>query len=159
MRIQLICTAPPKTVYGNRVTATRWSKLFRALGNSVESSQHYGGTICDLLIAMHGYRCADAVLQFHRRHPDKHSILVLTGTDIYQDIRKSSKVRDAMKAANRIVTFEPLAAEEVPEEFRGKVRMIYQAADRTADAPKQDEDNRSGPRLFRGRRGRNQLTG
>jgi len=140
MRIQLICTAPPKTVYGNRVSATRWSKLFRALGNSVENAQHYGGTICDLLIAMHAFRCADAVIQFRQRHPDKHSILALTGTDIYQDIRKSAKVREALKIADRLVTFQPLSVEEVPEELRSKVRLIYQAAERTPDAPKPDRN-------------------
>jgi len=140
MRIQLICTAPPKTVYGNRVTATRWSKLFRALGNSVENAQHYGGTICDLLIAMHAHRCADAVLQFRQRHPDKHSILVLTGTDIYQDMKRSAKTREALAIADRLVTFQPLSAEELPEELRGKVRMIHQSAERTPDAPKPDRN-------------------
>lgn len=140
MRIQLICPAPQQTVYGNRVTAARWSNLFRSLGNSVESSQHYGGTICDLLVAMHAHRCADAIIQFQKRHPDKHSILALTGTDIYHDVRRSARAREAMRIADRLVTFQPLSIEQVPDELRDKVRMIYQAAERAPDAPQQDRN-------------------
>ena len=118
----------------------RWSKLLRALGNSVENSQHYGGTICDLLLAMHAYRCADAVIQFTQRHPDKHSILALTGTDIYHDVPRSAKAREAMRLADRLVTFEPLSVEQVPAELRSKVRMIHQAAERSPDIPPLDRN-------------------
>ena len=112
MRIQIICPASPKTVFGNRVTAVRWSKTLRALGHSVDISQHYGGTISDLLVALHAYRSADAILQFRKRHPEKHSILALTGTDIYRDVPKSAKAREAMATADRLLMFHYLP--EVP---------------------------------------------
>ncbi|MCP5110765.1 MAG: glycosyltransferase, partial [bacterium] len=114
--------------------------MLRPLGNSVETSQHYGGTICDLLIAMHAHRSAEAILHFTRRHPEKHSILVLTGTDIYQDVRRSAKAREAMEAADRLVTFQPLSADEVPEYLRDKVRLVHQSAERTPDPPSHDRN-------------------
>lgn len=131
MRVHIICTSPPQSVYGNRITAERWSKMFHDLGHSVECSQHYGGTICDLLVAMHADQTSDAVVQFHKRHPDKRIILVLTGTDVYRDGGDPAKAHEAMRIADRLVTFQPLAVEAVPEEFRSKVRMIYQSAEPT----------------------------
>jgi len=140
MRVQIICPASPKTVYGNRVTAVRWSKMLRALGHSVEISQHYGGTISDLLVAMHAHRSAEAVLYFRKRHPEKHSVLVLTGTDIYRDVAKSAKARQAIAIADRLVIFQPLSAEAIAEEHRKKVRLIYQSAEQTPDPGKPDRN-------------------
>jgi len=128
------------TVYGNRVTAVRWSKMLRPLGHSVDVSQHYGGTISDLMVAMHAVRSAEAILQFRKRHPEKPSVLVLTGTDIYRDVARSAKAREAMQTADRLVIFQPLAKQVVPDELRRKVRLIYQSAEQTADAPPLDRN-------------------
>ncbi|HFB97934.1 MAG TPA: TIGR04348 family glycosyltransferase [Bryobacterales bacterium] len=141
MRIQIICPASPMTVYGNRVTAVRWSKMLRPLGHSVDISQHYGGTISDLMVAMHAARSADAILQFRKRHPEKPSVLVLTGTDIYRDVARSAKAREAMQIADRLVIFQPLAKQVVPDELKRKVRLIYQSAEQTADAPALDRNS------------------
>ncbi len=128
------------TVYGNRVTAVRWSKMLRPLGHSVDISQHYGGTISDLMVAMHAARSADAILQFRKRHPEKPSVLVLTGTDIYRDVARSAKAREAMQVADRLLIFQPLAKQVIPDELRRKVRLIYQSAEQTADAPPLDRN-------------------
>ncbi len=141
MRIQIICPASSRTVYGNRVTAVRWSKMLRNLGHSVEMSQHYGGTISDLLVALHAHRSADAVLEFQKRHPEKHSILVLTGTDLYRDIAKSAKAHKAISAADRLVVFNSLAQEALDEEVRKQIRVIYQSAEQTQDPPPPDRNS------------------
>lgn len=141
MRIQLICPASPITAYGNRVTAMRWSKMLRTLGHSIELSQHYGGTICDLLIAMHAHLSADAVIQFQKRHPEKNTVLVLTGTDIYGDLPNSSESLQAMETADRLVTFQPLSAQQLPDGLRSKTRLIYQSADRTPDPVEPDRNS------------------
>ena len=141
MRIQVICPAPPRSLYGIRVTAVRWSRMLRGLGHSVEISQHYGGTICDLLVALHAHYSAKAVIEFRQRHPEKPSVLVLTGTDIYDDSFRSPEARKAMETADRLVTFQPLSAQEVPEDLRGKVRPIYQSAEQTSDSGEPDRNS------------------
>ncbi len=140
MRIQIVCPSSPVTVYGNRVTAVRWAKMLHDLGHNPEISQHYGGTISDLLIAMHAHRSGSAVIEFRRRHPEKPSILVLTGTDIYRDNAKSATAQQAMETADRLVVFQPLALEELREDLRKKARLIYQSAERT---PNPDPPERS----------------
>jgi len=115
--------------------------MLRTLGNSVDISQHCGGTISDLLVAMHAFRSADAIHQFRKRHPEKHSILVLTGTDIYRDVPKSAKAREAMAIADRLVVFQPLSTEVLDDSLRKKTRLIYQSAERTPDAPPRDRNS------------------
>jgi putative glycosyltransferase (TIGR04348 family) len=141
MRIQIICPLPPHSVYGSQVTAVRWANMLHALDHSVELSQHYGGTICDLLVAMRAEKTAEAVIQFHKRHPGKHCFLVLNGTDVYGNCLRSDTVFEAMRLADRVITFQPLAAHEIPEEFRSKVRTIYQSADRTSHCYPADSDS------------------
>lgn len=141
MRIQIICPLPPQSVYGSQVTAMRWAKMLHALDHSVEISQHYGGTISDLLVAMRAEKSAEAVIQFHKRHPNKHCFLVLNGIDLYGDGRRSGAVGEAMRVADRLITFEPLAAQAIPEEFRSKVRVMYQSAERTPSCRAADDDS------------------
>src|SRR3972149_4954140 len=43
MRIQLICPAPPGSLYGNRVTALRWARILRRLGPRVRLAAGYRG--------------------------------------------------------------------------------------------------------------------
>jgi putative glycosyltransferase (TIGR04348 family) len=132
MRIQIICPAPPNSLYGIRVTATRWAKILTELGHSVEVSQHYGGTICELLVGLQAHRSAEAVLQFHNKYPTRPIAVVLTGADIYRDIRASPQAQKVLEVADRLIAFQPLALEELPKPLRGKARIIYQSAVPTA---------------------------
>lgn len=114
--------------------------MLRDLGHSVEISQHYGGTISDLMVAMHAYRSADAIIQFRKRHPEKPSVLVLTGTDIYRDVARSAKAREAIALADRLIALQPTTANEIEEEHRKKVRLIYQSAEQTPDPSPPDRN-------------------
>ena len=114
--------------------------MFHPMGHSVEISQHYGGTISDLMVAMHAQRCGDAVIEFRNRHPAKPSVLVLTGSDIYYDGGNADRARQAMETADRLVIFQPLAELCVPEELRRKTRLIYQSAEQTPDPPVRDRN-------------------
>lgn len=141
MRIQIICPLPPNAVYGSQVTALRWAGMLDGLNHSVELSQHYGGTICDLLVALRAEKSAEAVLQFRKRHPSKHSFLVLNGQDVYGEGMRSATVVEAMRAADRLIVFQPLAAERIPPEFQPKLRTIYQSAERTSCQQRPDPDS------------------
>ncbi len=123
----MICPAPPGSLYGNRVTALRWARILRKLGRRLTIAQSYRGEPCDLLIALHARRSADAALEFHERHPNKPLIVALTGTDVYRDIRRSRKAQQTLEIATRLVVLQPLAIEELPAAARGKARVIYQS--------------------------------
>jgi hypothetical protein len=49
---------------------------------------------------------------------------------LYRDIRRSRRAKRAIEAADRIVALQPLAVDELEPHLRGKLRVIYQSAER-----------------------------
>lgn len=136
MQIRMICPAPAGTLHGNRVTATRWAKILRGLGHRVAIAQTWDGEACDLLLALHARRSAMAVLRFRACHPERPVIVALTGTDVYRDIHTDRSAQQSLKLADVLTVLQPLAVEELPAAMRGKVRVIYQSAEKVRGAVK-----------------------
>ncbi len=136
MRIRMICPAPPRSLYGNRVTALRWMRILRQLGHRVTIAQEYDAEAADLLIALHASKSAEGALMFHVEHPHRPLLIALTGTDLYRDIPRDPRARQALEAADRMVALQPLAKEELEPRLRRKVRVIYQSAPRTVRPPR-----------------------
>lgn len=127
MRIGIITPAPPRSRYGNRVTALRWARILRELGHQVNIAMSYEGQPYDLLIALHARRSYPSVCCFNRDHPDRPLIVALTGTDLYRDLPRSRSAQHALELATRIVTLQPKAQAELQSRLRDKVRVIYQS--------------------------------
>jgi putative glycosyltransferase (TIGR04348 family) len=138
--IRMVCPAPPGSLYGNRVTALRWTRILRSLGHRVIVAGDYDGRPCDLLIALHARKSAGAVFKFRERHPGLPVIVALTGTDLYQDRRRYRTTARVLDAADRIVALQPLAVAELAASARVKVRVIYQSAAPTRSAGKYARD-------------------
>jgi putative glycosyltransferase (TIGR04348 family) len=139
MNIILVTPAPPGSRKGNRVTALRWARLLRQLGHAVAVRQEYRGRRCDVLVALHARRSFPAVEAFRRAYPEGPLVVVLTGTDLYEDIHADATARRSLELASRLVVLQPLAIEELPPHLRGKVRVIYQSAEAPRAAPRPRE--------------------
>ena len=129
MRIQLVTPAPLHFNNGNKITALRWSKIFKNLGHRVSITQHYADERCDLLIALHAKRSYDSIVRFQRHHPELPLIVVLTGTDLYRDIHIRSNARRSLELATRIVALQKMVFTELPRRLHAKTRVIYQSAE------------------------------
>ncbi len=129
MRIQLVTPAPLSLNNGNKITAVRWAGIFKKLGHRVRVTQNYDGKSCDVLIALHARRSADSIRHFREAHPELPLIVVLTGTDVYRDIRRDRKAKQSLEVAHRIVVLQKMALHEIPRALRKKARVIYQSAD------------------------------
>jgi len=127
MRIGIVTPAPPDSLHGNRITALRWAKILRRLGNRVSIVQSYDGKPYDLLVALHARKSHPAVVNFRRQNPEGPVIVALTGTDVYRDIRTSRAARESLDLATRIVVLQPKATEELRASWRKKTRVIYQS--------------------------------
>jgi putative glycosyltransferase (TIGR04348 family) len=129
MRIGIVTPAPPGSHYGNRITALRWARILRRLGNRVSILQNYAGQHYDLLVALHARRSHSSIITFKRQNPDAPVIVALTGTDLYRDIRTNHLARESLDLATRIVVLQPKAVEELRPGLRDKTRVIYQSVE------------------------------
>jgi len=143
VRIQLITPAPLRLNNGNKITALRWARILRQLGHKVKVQQSYDSARCDLLIALHARRSYPSIENFHRLHPELPLIVVLTGTDLYRDIRTDRNAKRSLELATRLVALQKMALVELPKRFHSKTRTIYQSA-----APYRGRASRPGKPIF-----------
>jgi putative glycosyltransferase (TIGR04348 family) len=128
VKIIIVTPARPGSRHGNRHTAARWAALLRGLGHRVSVTLDWAGAPADLMIALHARRSHGSVRRFAAVHPDRPLALVLTGTDLYRDIRRDASARHSMRLATRLVVLQEQGRAELAPELRRKTRVIYQSA-------------------------------
>jgi len=153
MRVGLVTPAPPDSRYGNRVTALRWARILRRLGNRVSISQIYDGKSYDLLVALHARRSHSAIIDFRRQNPAAPIIVALTGTDLYRDIRTNHQAQESLDLATRIVVLQPKALKELPPRWQTKTRVIYQSVREKESRLRSAKSNTSNTKASEGTNG------
>ena len=136
MKISLVTPAGTGPRSGNRVTAERWARFLRQLGHEVLVEETWGGEGSDLMIALHTRRSHPSISRFAAGHPDRPLIVVLTGTDLYRDIRSDEDARDSMNLATRIVVLQEAGLAELEPRHRAKARVVYQSAEPVRPQPR-----------------------
>jgi putative glycosyltransferase (TIGR04348 family) len=139
VNIQLVTPAPLRFNNGNKITAVRWATIFRRLGHRVTILQNYADKPCDVLIALHARRSYPSIRRFHTLHPERPLIVVLTGTDLYRDIRTRRNAQHSLEIATRIVALQKMAFAELSESLHPKTRVIYQSAERCRSKKSRDD--------------------
>lgn len=112
---------------GNWQTARRWAR-FLASGYRVTLAEQWDGASCDALIALHARRSAASIAAFANASPCKPLIVVLTGTDLYRDIRTDTSAQRSLQLATQLVVLQPAGLQELDLNLRGKTQVIYQSA-------------------------------
>jgi putative glycosyltransferase (TIGR04348 family) len=128
MRIAIATPVASEAVIGNEHTARRYARLLRRLGHRVTVAAPPDVGPGDVLIALHARRSYPAVERFAAERPGQPLVLVLTGTDVYRDLRTHATAQRALELATRIVVLQQHALGEVPEPLQAKTRVIYQSA-------------------------------
>lgn len=122
---------------GNWQTAARWARFLRPhFRVRLVQQWQAGDPPPDLLIALHARRSAASIAAFRAAHPDRHCIVVLTGTDLYRDIDTDVSAQASLRAATRLVVLNPLGAARLPPAVRDKAVTIVQSAPVLAHAAK-----------------------
>jgi putative glycosyltransferase (TIGR04348 family) len=129
--ILIVSPASARENNGNWQTASRWMRFLRERYRvEIGPGWQAGATAPDLLIALHARRSADALAAFRTAHPERPSLLVLTGTDLYRDIAQDAAARASLDAAGALVVLQPQGLEQLAPRHRAKARVIYQSAPR-----------------------------
>jgi putative glycosyltransferase (TIGR04348 family) len=126
--VLIISPALAKANNGNWQTAARWSRFLRNSYTVVCAINETGLSATvqpDVLIALHARRSADVLLEFEQRCP---AILVLTGTDLYRDIRTDPAAQHSLEIATRLVVLQAAGMDELPAALHEKTRVIHQSA-------------------------------
>jgi putative glycosyltransferase (TIGR04348 family) len=134
-RILIVTPAPKGSRKGNRITASRWSRLLRTGGHRVQVSEEFTGQSCDVLIAFHARKSAASIERCARSSPDIPIILLLTGTDLYGDIHNNASAAASLDKASRLVLLQSDGIHQLSARLHSKVRVIVQSAEPPAEAP------------------------
>ena len=129
MKVRLVTPTLSNINSGNQVTATRYARILRGLGHQVSITERYAGESCDLLIALHARKSSDSIRRFREQNPGSPLVVVLTGTDLYGDLKKNGNAQASLNFASRLVVLQRRGLDEIPLRYRAKTAVIYQSAD------------------------------
>ncbi len=127
-RILIVTPAPPRSLAGNRITATRWARILRTLGHKVQVAEHFRRQRADLLIALHARKSARSIAAFTEAASSRPTIVALTGTDLYGDIHHDAEAQESLNTATRIVLLQPDGLSTLPNQYLANSRVILQSA-------------------------------
>ena len=127
MKIALITPARPVAHSGNRNTAVRWAALLRELGHRVRVQTGWDGRPADAMIALHARRSHDSIARYAAHFPQRPLVVMLTGTDLYGDIRVNAAAKRSLELATRLVVLQNEGLAELAPRLRQKTRVIYQS--------------------------------
>lgn len=129
-RVLIISPALKAANNGNWQTAYRWAG-FLAANYAVSIDTDWDGR-ADLapqcLIALHARRSALPLARFAERYPQRPTVLVLTGTDLYRDIRSDTMAGKSLRIARSLVVLQDKGLDELDAAARTKCFVIYQSA-------------------------------
>ncbi len=127
VNIVIVTPAAPGTQHGNRNTALRWARHLRSLGHRVAVMVEWDGGDYDAMIALHARRSHSSLRRWKEAHGERPLALVLTGTDLYRDIRDDAEARQSLLLADRLVVLQAQGLEELDAGLRAKARVIFQS--------------------------------
>lgn len=123
---------------GNWQTARRWRE-FLAPACDVRIALQWspadaaGETV---MLALHARRSAESIAAWSAVHGSGGLAVVLTGTDLYQDIADDPQAQRSLQLADRLVVLQELGAQALPAPLRSKTRVIFQSTPSQSAAAK-----------------------
>lgn len=135
MKINVVTPAGPSLRYGNRATAARWTHFLRQLGHKVLLEETWEGEGSDMMIALHARRSHPSIERYAATYPDLPLVVVLTGTDLYQDIRFDGSAKESLDLATALIALQDKGLEELKPRHQAKTRVIYQSAEPVKQQP------------------------
>jgi len=129
LKISLITPAKKQSKNGNRTTALRWARMLRENGHRVHIDVDYHDEPADMMIAIHAWRSADAILRYRDRFPDSRLIVGLGGTDVNTFLKADPEpTLRSMRMADALICLHDLIGDALPAALRKKLHVVRQSA-------------------------------
>ena len=127
--ISLITPAKKQSKNGNRTTVIRWARMLREMGHNVGIDIEYGGVAADVMIALHAWRSAAAILRYRDQFPDRPLVVALAGTDVNTFLKSDPETTlRSMQMADALICLHDLIGEALPAPLRNKLHVVRQSA-------------------------------
>jgi putative glycosyltransferase (TIGR04348 family) len=123
----IVTPAPPGSRHGNRNTALRWARHLRSLGHRATIETQWHGRSKALMIALHARRSHASMTAWRNAYADRPLVCVLTGTDLYRDIRSDEEAKRSLDLADRLVVLQEKGLDELEPRHRAKAVVIFQS--------------------------------
>ena len=111
---------------GNWRTAKRWAHMLGA-DYRVNLTDRWSGSDAALLVALHARRSADSVRRWSDEMPGRPVLVVLTGTDLYRDIRVDASAQESLRLADSLIVLQERGIDELPAQYRAKAIVCCQS--------------------------------
>lgn len=115
---------------GNWQTARRWRTLLASAHRVRIASSWPDAAASDadaVLLALHARRSAASVQAWVQSRGSSGLAVVLTGTDLYEDLLGNEQARRSAHAAACLVVLQDEAPAALPPDLRARARVIYQS--------------------------------
>ncbi|MDC8756208.1 selenoneine biosynthesis selenosugar synthase SenB [Janthinobacterium fluminis] len=130
--IWIVSPASAAANNGNWQTASRWARFLRGRYRVTLAQQWPPegppGPAPALLIALHARRSAASLAAFAAAHPQRPTLLLLTGTDLYRDMHTDGAAQASLRRAGALALLQPAGLAELAPALRAKAHVIYQSA-------------------------------
>ena len=126
--IAIACPYPLDSQMGNVVTAQRISGILAELGYEPRVCHGWDGQDCDALLVLNAVKGAATAREFREVYPERPTIVLLTGTDLYRDLQnESSGGLETLANASRVIVMLEEARAALPFLTQKKTVVIPQS--------------------------------
>ncbi len=131
-RAIIVSPAARQSNNGNWRTAARWRRMLAPIARAT-IAQQWTGEPFGLMLALHACRSAASIAAWDKARSQSGEssrlplIVVLTGTDLYRDIRSDAGAQRSLQLADALVVLQDQGLESLPPTVRDKATVIYQS--------------------------------
>ena len=136
LNVVIVSPALASANNGNWQTAKRYASML-SKNFSVRILQEWDGKRADdVLIALHARRSYPSISAWYAARGAKGLVVVLTGTDLYRDIKQDPQAQQSLQWAARLVVLQGAGLAELPAQLRDKAQVLFQSTTTRQTLPK-----------------------
>ncbi|MFM7008108.1 MAG: selenoneine biosynthesis selenosugar synthase SenB [Betaproteobacteria bacterium] len=126
-RVVIVSPALASANNGNWQTAKRYANMLGTTCMVRIVTEWDGARTDDVLIALHARRSYPSIAAWYAQRGSKGLCVVLTGTDLYRDIKQDPQPQQSLAWAKTLVVLQPAGLAELPLIFQDKTRVLFQS--------------------------------
>jgi glycosyltransferase involved in cell wall biosynthesis len=143
--VVIVSPAAQSANNGNWHTAARWQSFLQddfdteivlSWPGDEDQAHPNASKNFNAMIALHARRSSASIASWAQMFPKRPLVVVLTGTDLYRDIRTDAAAQRSLELAHTLVVLQEAGLDELPPQHRAKAQVVYQSCPRAAAAQK-----------------------